>query len=83
MHHLFTIRLIVNQFLQLLILFLSYNILRQLVHMVTLELDEALRLYELNKDTEITIHVFPDLPPAPGMPCLGEDKSIYRRGKRN
>ena len=47
------------------------------------ELDEALRLYDVNKDTEITIHVFPDLPPAPGMPCLGEDKSIYRRGTKS
>ncbi|XP_048511087.1 atypical protein kinase C-like [Athalia rosae] len=47
-----------------------------------LELDEALRLYELNKDTEITIHVFPNVPAAPGMPCEGEDRSIYRRGAR-
>nr|XP_050853095.1 atypical protein kinase C isoform X2 [Vespula vulgaris]XP_050853096.1 atypical protein kinase C isoform X2 [Vespula vulgaris] len=46
------------------------------------ELDEALRLYELEKDTEITIHVFPNVPPAPGMPCQGEDRSIYRRGAR-
>lgn len=46
------------------------------------ELDEAIRLYELNKDSEITIHVFPSIPPAPGMPCPGEDKSIYRRGAR-
>ncbi|XP_043269541.1 atypical protein kinase C isoform X2 [Venturia canescens] len=46
------------------------------------ELDEALRLYELEKDTEITIHVFPNVPPAPGMPCQGEDRNIYRRGAR-
>ncbi|KAF7992763.1 hypothetical protein HCN44_005107 [Aphidius gifuensis] len=46
------------------------------------ELDEALRLYELEKDTEITIHVFPNVPAAPGMPCQGEDRSIYRRGAR-
>lgn len=46
------------------------------------ELDEALRLYELNKDSELTIHVFPNVPPAPGMPCQGEDRSIYRRGAR-
>ncbi|XP_077265107.1 protein kinase C iota type isoform X3 [Temnothorax americanus] len=46
------------------------------------ELDEALRLYELEKDTEIIIHVFPNVPPAPGMPCQGEDRSIYRRGAR-
>ncbi|XP_076277228.1 protein kinase C iota type isoform X4 [Lasioglossum baleicum] len=44
--------------------------------------DEALRLYELEKYPEITIHVFPNVPPAPGMPCQGEDSSIYRRGAR-
>ncbi|XP_034834680.1 atypical protein kinase C isoform X3 [Maniola hyperantus] len=47
-----------------------------------LELDEALRLYELNRDSELTIHVFPNVPAAPGMPCAGEDRSIYRRGAR-
>ncbi|XP_065215859.1 atypical protein kinase C isoform X6 [Planococcus citri] len=47
-----------------------------------LELDTALRLYEINKDSELTIHVFPNEPPAPGMPCQGEDRSIYRRGAR-
>ncbi|XP_024080632.1 atypical protein kinase C isoform X2 [Cimex lectularius] len=47
-----------------------------------MELDEAIRLYEINKDTELTIHVFPNVPPAPGMPCQGEDRSIYRRGAR-
>ncbi|XP_076320331.1 protein kinase C iota type isoform X2 [Tachypleus tridentatus] len=46
------------------------------------ELEEAIRLYELNKDSEITIHVFPNEPQLPGMPCPGEDKSIYRRGAR-
>ncbi|XP_015931041.1 atypical protein kinase C [Parasteatoda tepidariorum] len=44
------------------------------------ELDEALRLYDVNKDSELTVHVFPSVPPLPGMPCIGEDKSIYRRG---
>ncbi|GIY00761.1 atypical protein kinase C [Caerostris extrusa] len=44
------------------------------------ELDEALRLYEVNHDSELTLHIFPNVPPAPGMPCVGEDKSIYRRG---
>nr|XP_024215310.1 atypical protein kinase C isoform X4 [Halyomorpha halys] len=39
-----------------------------------MELDEAIRLYEINKDLEITIHVFPNAPTAPG--------SIYRRGAR-
>ncbi|XP_075058209.1 protein kinase C iota type [Mixophyes fleayi] len=47
-----------------------------------LELDEAFRLYELNKDSELLIHVFPNTPDRPGMPCSGEDKSIYRRGAR-
>jgi len=47
-----------------------------------MELDEAIRLYEVNKDSELTIHVFPNVPPAPGMPCQGEDRSIYRRGAR-
>ncbi|KAK3915083.1 Atypical protein kinase C [Frankliniella fusca] len=26
--------------------------------------------------------LFPNVPPAPGMPCQGEDRSIYRRGAR-
>ncbi|XP_031783603.1 atypical protein kinase C isoform X2 [Nasonia vitripennis] len=26
--------------------------------------------------------VFPNVPPAPGMPCQGEDRNIYRRGAR-
>ncbi|CAB1326767.1 unnamed protein product [Coregonus sp. 'balchen'] len=47
-----------------------------------LELVEALRLYELNKDSELIIHVFPCIPEKPGMPCPGEDRSIYRRGAR-
>ncbi|XP_054160714.1 protein kinase C iota type-like [Oppia nitens] len=46
------------------------------------ELEEAIRLYELNKDSEITIHVFASIPQYPGLPCPGEDKSIYRRGAR-
>ncbi|XP_050411933.1 protein kinase C iota type isoform X1 [Patella vulgata] len=47
-----------------------------------IELDEAIRLYEVNKDSEITIHVFPNLPEKPGMPCAGEDRNMYRRGAR-
>lgn len=47
-----------------------------------MELDTAIRLYELNKDAELTIHVFPNEPAMPGMPCQGEDRSIYRRGAR-
>ena len=38
-----------------------------------LELEEAFRLYELNKDSELLIHVFPCVPERPGMPCPGED----------
>lgn len=47
-----------------------------------MELDEALRLYELNKDSELTVHVFPNVPAAPGLPCVGEDRNMYRRGAR-
>eukprot|EP00088_Acartia_fossae_P047646 TRINITY_DN5169_c0_g1_i8.p1 TRINITY_DN5169_c0_g1~~TRINITY_DN5169_c0_g1_i8.p1 ORF type:complete len:609 (-),score=178.46 TRINITY_DN5169_c0_g1_i8:311-2137(-) len=46
------------------------------------ELDEAIRLYEVNKEAELSVHVFPGRPPAPGQPCHGEDRSIYRRGAR-
>ncbi|CAI9741469.1 protein kinase C iota type-like isoform X2 [Octopus vulgaris] len=46
------------------------------------ELNEAVRLHELNKDSELTIHVFPNVPDRPGMPCDGEDRNIYRRGAR-
>lgn len=46
------------------------------------ELNEALRLYEVNKDSEVAMHVFGGIPPAPGMLCAGEDRSIYRRGAR-
>ncbi|XP_055318033.1 atypical protein kinase C isoform X9 [Sitodiplosis mosellana] len=47
-----------------------------------MELCEAIRLYEINKDSELVIHVFPNVPSAPGMSCVGEDRSIYRRGAR-
>lgn len=46
------------------------------------ELDEAIRLYEVNKDSELNIHVFPNVPERPGMPCAGEDRNMYRRGAR-
>ncbi|KAG4070450.1 hypothetical protein HA402_005682 [Bradysia odoriphaga] len=46
------------------------------------ELTEAIRLYEVNRDTELVIHVFPNAPSQPGMSCVGEDRSIYRRGAR-
>jgi len=47
-----------------------------------IELDEAIRLYDINKDSEITIHVFPNQPERPGLPCPGEDRNMYRRGAR-
>ncbi|XP_052821056.1 protein kinase C iota type-like isoform X1 [Mya arenaria] len=47
-----------------------------------IELNEAIRLYELNKDSEINMHVFPNVPREPGLPCIGEDKNMYRRGAR-
>ncbi|XP_058129856.1 atypical protein kinase C isoform X2 [Anopheles coustani] len=47
-----------------------------------IELDEAIRLYEVNRDSELVIHVFPNVPSAPGLSCVGEDRSIYRRGAR-
>jgi len=47
-----------------------------------MELDEAIRLYDLNKEAELKIHIFPNRPEAPGMPCTGEDKNMYRRGAR-
>ena len=47
-----------------------------------LELDEAIRLYYLNKESELILHVFPNRPEKPGYQCSGEDRSIYRRGAR-
>ncbi|ELK19601.1 Protein kinase C zeta type [Pteropus alecto] len=47
-----------------------------------MELEEAFRLSCQRKDEGLTIHVFPSSPEQPGMPCPGEDKSIYRRGAR-
>ncbi|XP_070207266.1 protein kinase C iota type-like [Littorina saxatilis] len=47
-----------------------------------IELNEAIRLYEVNKDSELNIHVFPNVPERPGMPCVGEDRNMYRRGAR-
>ena len=46
------------------------------------ELDEAIRLYFINKENELIIHVFPNIPERPGSQCAGEDRSIYRRGAR-
>uniref|UniRef100_A0AAR2LF01 Protein kinase C n=1 Tax=Pygocentrus nattereri TaxID=42514 RepID=A0AAR2LF01_PYGNA len=47
-----------------------------------MELDEAFRIYSRNKRSGLLLHVFPSIPEKPGMPCPGEDKSIYRRGAR-
>nr|XP_033777917.1 protein kinase C zeta type isoform X3 [Geotrypetes seraphini] len=47
-----------------------------------LELEEAFRLYCQHRTEGLIIHVFPSIPEKPGMPCPGEDKSIYRRGAR-
>jgi len=47
-----------------------------------MELEEAIRLYDLNKDSELKIHIFPNRPERPGMPCVGEDRTMYRKGAR-
>ncbi|XP_006885886.1 PREDICTED: protein kinase C zeta type [Elephantulus edwardii] len=47
-----------------------------------MELEEAFRLCCQHRDEGLIIHVFPSIPEKPGMPCPGEDKSIYRRGAR-
>ncbi|NWU34411.1 KPCZ kinase, partial [Hylia prasina] len=57
-----------------------------------MELEEAFRLYCQNRDEGLIIHgkyctlqeplFFPSTPEKPGMPCPGEDQSIYRRGAR-
>ncbi|XP_051895240.1 protein kinase C zeta type isoform X2 [Pristis pectinata] len=47
-----------------------------------MELEEAFRLYNQNGESGLIIHVFPSIPEKPGMPCPGENKSIYRRGAR-
>ncbi|KAM5162471.1 protein kinase C zeta type isoform 3-T3 [Callospermophilus lateralis] len=47
-----------------------------------MELEEAFRLACQPRCEGLVIHVFPSVPEQPGMPCPGEDKSIYRRGAR-
>ncbi|KAM3824338.1 protein kinase C zeta type isoform 3-T3 [Vipera latastei] len=47
-----------------------------------MELEEAFRLYCRYRDEGLIIHVFPSIPEQPGLPCPGEDQSIYRRGAR-
>ncbi|XP_068700546.1 protein kinase C iota type-like isoform X1 [Montipora foliosa] len=46
------------------------------------ELDEAIRLYELNRDSELVIHLFKGIPEEPGRLCDGETRNIYRRGAK-
>lgn len=46
-----------------------------------MELEEAFRLASQRR-TALVFHVFPSVPAQPGLPCPGEDKSIYRRGAR-
>ena len=33
---------------------------------------------QVHKEAELTVHVFPGLPPAPGQLCHGEDRSITK-----
>uniref|UniRef100_A0A8C8GNG9 protein kinase C n=1 Tax=Oncorhynchus tshawytscha TaxID=74940 RepID=A0A8C8GNG9_ONCTS len=47
-----------------------------------MELQEAFRIYSRNRNSGLLLHVFPSIPVKPGMPCPGEDQSIYRRGAR-
>ncbi|XP_069466275.1 protein kinase C zeta type isoform X1 [Ambystoma mexicanum] len=47
-----------------------------------MELEEAFRLYRQHGEERLNIHVFASIPEKPGMPCPGEDQSIYRRGAR-
>ncbi|XP_068589048.1 protein kinase C zeta type isoform X2 [Cebidichthys violaceus] len=47
-----------------------------------MELEEAFRIYNRTKRSGLLLHVFPSIPERPGLPCPGEDKSIYRRGAR-
>ncbi|XP_021099043.1 protein kinase C zeta type isoform X4 [Heterocephalus glaber] len=47
-----------------------------------MELEEAFRLACQHRDEGLILHVFPSIPERPGLPCPGEDKSIYRRGAR-
>ena len=35
-------------------------------------------LLQVHKEAELTVHVFPGLPPAPGQLCHGEDRSNTR-----
>ncbi|CAH8650494.1 unnamed protein product [Heterobilharzia americana] len=47
-----------------------------------MELKEAFRLHELNKEWQLTVLVFDGVPSEPGKPCPGEDINMYRRGAK-
>ncbi|CAI4232722.1 unnamed protein product [Auanema sp. JU1783] len=47
-----------------------------------MELDEAVRMLQVNGDAELDVHVFLGQPSLPGLPCPGEDRNVYRRGAR-
>ncbi|CAL2033426.1 hypothetical protein CAEBREN_11897 [Caenorhabditis brenneri] len=47
-----------------------------------MELDEAVRCLNASQEAELNIHVFVGKPELPGLPCQGEDKTVYRRGAR-
>ena len=36
---------------------------------------QHVNLFQVHKEAELTVHVFPGLPPAPGQLCHGEDRS--------
>ncbi|EHB02989.1 Protein kinase C iota type [Heterocephalus glaber] len=44
-----------------------------------LYLEEAIRLSEIKKDSELLIHSSPRIPEHPKVPCPGEEKSIHYR----
>ncbi|CAI5443407.1 unnamed protein product [Caenorhabditis angaria] len=47
-----------------------------------MELDEAIKCMNALHEAELNIHVFLGKPELPGLPCPGEDRSVYRRGAR-
>ncbi|CAI2325481.1 unnamed protein product [Caenorhabditis sp. 36 PRJEB53466] len=47
-----------------------------------MELDEAVRCLNSSQEAELNVHVFVGKPELPGLPCQGEDKTVYRRGAR-
>uniref|UniRef100_A0AC35TYI4 Protein kinase C n=1 Tax=Rhabditophanes sp. KR3021 TaxID=114890 RepID=A0AC35TYI4_9BILA len=46
------------------------------------EMEEAFRLIKETREAELCIHVFKGHPPGSGLACVGEDKSVYRRGAK-